>query len=168
MLVIHGTYHLFPKRVAFRNDFCLKCGAQRRAFQIRTFDILHVFWVPLLPIGFWKRWRCTSCGADPHANVKTRRSYKIAGVAILLLMTLGFWFAPIEKGDEVLFWALRIGAPLLAVWAIWNIRTTPVEPTLTQQLAAVAPAQDATCPLCGFALANTPTWHCPRCGLRRA
>lgn len=168
MFLIHGTYHLSPKRVAFRNDFCLKCGVPRRAFQIRTFDLLHIFWVPLLPLGFWKRWRCGTCGSDPHANVRTRRSYKIAGIAILLLMGVGFWLAPMEKDLVEVTWAFRIGAPLLAVWAVWNVVKTPVEPSLARRLAEIPANEDAACPVCGFPLANTPNWHCSHCGLRRA
>ena len=30
----------------------------------RTFDVLHVFFIPFLPLGFWKRWLCAMCGAE--------------------------------------------------------------------------------------------------------
>ena len=55
MLVIHGVYRWGRKLVAYRNDYCLSCAAPRLAFQHRTFDVLHAFWIPLIPIGLWKR-----------------------------------------------------------------------------------------------------------------
>jgi hypothetical protein len=56
MILVHGFYRFKPKRVAFRNDFCLACAKAVRAFQVRTFDVLHVFWIPLLPV--WHRPKC--------------------------------------------------------------------------------------------------------------
>src|ERR1700686_3493787 len=47
MLIIRGSYHFWPKRVAFRNDYCLRCQAPRRSIAIRTFDVGHLFWNPI-------------------------------------------------------------------------------------------------------------------------
>ena len=51
MIIIHGVYRFAPKRRAFRNDFCLTCKAN---------------WIPLLPLGVWKKRVCSVCGRDPH------------------------------------------------------------------------------------------------------
>ena len=75
MLIIHGVYHLWPKRVGFRNDYCLGCDKPRRSFAVRTFDVGHLFWIPILPVGLWKHWKCSECGRDPHVHVRTRRSF---------------------------------------------------------------------------------------------
>jgi len=52
MLIINGIYRFRPKHVAFPNDYCLSCSQPRRSVQIRTFDTLHIFWIPILPLGF--------------------------------------------------------------------------------------------------------------------
>ena len=84
MFIIHGAYHFWPKPVAFRDDYCLSCQSPRRSIAIRTLDVGHIFWIPVLPVGFWKHWKCISCGKDPHVNPKTRRSFLWAGLLCLI------------------------------------------------------------------------------------
>src|ERR1035438_6787107 len=78
MLIVRGAFHFRPKRVAFRDDYCLSCRAPRRAVAVRTFDVGHIFWIPILPVGFWRHWVCSVCGGDPHARSKARRYFKWA------------------------------------------------------------------------------------------
>ncbi len=47
--IVFGVYHWRAKRLAFRNDYCLACGEVRRSVQLRTFDVGHIFWIPILP-----------------------------------------------------------------------------------------------------------------------
>ena len=56
MLLVNGLYHFRPTRVAFRNDFCMSCHLPRRSVQIRTFDVWHLFRIPILPLGFPRRY----------------------------------------------------------------------------------------------------------------
>jgi len=168
MHIIHGTYHWFPRRVAFRNDFCLACAAPRRAVQFRTLDVFHVYWVPVLPLGWWKRWHCAKCGNRPDHNVKTRRFFKVAGLLVLLFFTALVWLAP-GIPDEPGSWAVRVVAPLGAVaTAIHLARSSPDDPGYKVRLLEVIPADDATCPFCGVPLFNANTeCYCPSCQVKR-
>jgi len=170
MLVVHGTYHWARKIVGYRNDYCLTCNSQRLAFQHRTFDAIHIFFIPVLPLGLWKRWHCSVCGSNPHASTRTRKSLKWAGVAILLLMSLSGWaVSTSEQPDDVAFiWGMRILSPIAFVWALRvTLKHTP-EVNLKEQLRAVAPILDASCPVCHVMLSPTePAWRCPRCGMHR-
>jgi len=170
MLLVHGRYLWARRLVAFRNDYCLACGAPRLAYRHRTFDVLHVFWIPFLPLGFWKRWHCAVCGNDPHEQVRTRRWLKWVGVVILLLMTLTFWTVPAkdETGDLIFTWVMRLGAPLLAAWAVWATLKSPPDDRLKELLAAVEPNRDHRCPACQVDLIpEDPDWRCPQCGMTR-
>jgi hypothetical protein len=171
MFLIHGVYRFWPKRVAFRNDYCLRCQTPRRSIAIRTFDVGHIFWIPFLPVGFWKHWKCTVCGQDPHVHVKTRRSFKWAGLICLLFMSAAFWVAPVDSDPELMIigWMLRVAAPLGAVLLFVHLLRTPKEPSLRQRLAAIEPASDAVCPFCGTPLiAGAGTrWSCTGCGALR-
>src|SRR5262249_35658489 len=91
MLVVYGIYKVARRIVAFRNDYCLSCAAPRLAYRHRTFDILHVFWLPVLPLGMWKRWHCSACGNDPHRQFRTSRGMKWLGIALLAFFALVFW-----------------------------------------------------------------------------
>jgi hypothetical protein len=140
------------------------------AFQHRTFDVYHVYWVPLLPLGFWRRWRCGACGSDPHANVRARRSLKWAGCAILALFALSAWAvtpAP-QPAGAAFTWALRIGAPIALVFAVRATLRSPPDVRLGDVLRTVSPVTDVHCPDCREMLfPEEPAWRCPRCGMRR-
>jgi hypothetical protein len=171
MLLIHGAYHFWPKRVAFRNDYCLRCSAPRRAIAIRTFDVGHIFWIPILPVGFWKHWTCAVCGCDPQASVNTRRSFKWVGLALLLLVSVAMWATPIDSDPEStrLGWILRIAAPLGSAVLLRHLLRTPKEPSLRARLATIEPAADTLCPFCETPLISGAgtRWSCTGFGVVR-
>jgi hypothetical protein len=170
MLILHGTYSWWRRIVAYRNDYCLTCSAERMAFQHRTFDVHHVFWIPILPLGLWKRWHCTECGQDPHASPRTRKSLKWAGVACLAFFTLSAWMvSPAEKPEDTVFiWVVRLAGPLATAWAAWATARSPAGERLKEKLRGVRPLMDTACPLCRVTLfPSEPAWHCPQCGIRR-
>jgi hypothetical protein len=167
MFIIHGAYHFWPKRVAFRNDYCLSCRGVRRSVRTRTFDVGHVFWIPVLPVGFWKRWACSACGRDPHANPKTRRSYKWAGLICLIFVSVIFWATPAPPDFVVGGWVIRVSFPLAAILLLRHLLRTPRDLSLKEQLATVPPASEAICPFCTTPLVGGDRWSCPGCGVIR-
>jgi hypothetical protein len=169
MLLIHGVYHFWPKRVAFRDDYCLSCDGPRRAIARRTFDVGHIFWVPLIPVGIWKHWACTACRRDPHASPKTRRWLKWVGLICLVLLSAMFWATPIDASVSVLGWLLRVGPLVGAAVLLYQVLAFPLEPSLRARLAAIPPASDSVCPFCQTPLmaGSGVHWACPSCGAER-
>jgi hypothetical protein len=164
-----GMYSFGSKRVAFRNDYCLRCRAAQLAVQIRSFYAIHVYWVPLLPVGFFKVWRCVKCDTNPHATVHTRRVFKAGLVLIVALGALPFWFLPAEGSDWGMVWAIR-GASVVALAASlwWATTGHQADPSLRDALAGVRPYDARTCPFCSGYLYDQPYLHCPACALRCA
>lgn len=167
MFIVTGAYHWWPKRVGFRNDYCLACAAERRAVRIRTFDAGHIFWIPVLPVGFWKHWYCTVCENDPHVNPKTRPFFKWAGVLILILLAIMAWSEPVTADSVWFTWACRVGAPLVAFLLLIHLLRSPKELSLKERLAAVQPAMDTICPFCDTPMVGGSRWSCPSCGVVR-
>lgn len=168
MLIVYGVYRWKPKPVAFCNDYCLSCGEARRAVQIRTFNAGHIFWIPILPVGFWKRWVCITRGHDPHVSTQTRRGFKWVGLFILLIFSAVFWFVPVEPDSVALIWALRVATPVGAVLTLVHLFRTEKEPSLQSKLATVQPAADTVCPFCGAPLlVVSARCSCPGCGAVR-
>jgi hypothetical protein len=169
MFIIHGVYHFWPKRVAFRNDFCLSCEAPRRAIATRTFDVGHVFWIPILPVGLWKHWTCSVCRRHPHQNPKTRRSFKWLALFVLIIVAAAAWGIPLDPDLEIGTWIVRIGAPVGALVVLANLRRTRGEPSLRERLSTIPPADEVICPFCAYPLvAGTGTrWSCSDCGAMR-
>jgi hypothetical protein len=168
MFIKVGVYRFHPKRIAFRNDYCLSCRQARRSVQIRSFDVMHIFWIPLLPLGFWKHWICTACGRRPDVNVKTRRSFKWAGLFILLLLAVTFWVGPIPPDFTAGSWAIRIAAPLGAILLLVHLLRSSKDPSRKERLAAIPSATDTVCPFCGSnLLCLASQCSCPACGVLR-
>jgi len=169
LFIVYGVYRWKAKRVAFRNDYCLACGEARRAVQVRTFDVGHIFWIPILPAGFWKRWVCTVCGRDPHVSGKTRRGFKWAGLFILVLLAAFFWIVPVEPDIVAGSWIFRIAAPVGAILTLVHLLRTKKESTLKARLPTVQPAADTVCPFCGAQLLMLGSQcSCPVCGVVRS
>ena len=169
MIVVYGIYRFAPRRLAFRNDFCLPCESPSVAVQIRSFYVAHLYWLPLLPLGLWKKWFCSACGRDPHQPIRTRRFFKVLLVLFLVLMSIPFWVETPRDVDAPTIWAIRLvmlGAVGGAIW--WATRGHRAPPSLREGLARVTPYEARTCPLCGGQLFDNPRWHCSACGAERS
>lgn len=169
MMIVRGAYHFWPKRVAFRNDYCVVCDAPRRAVAVRTFDVGHVFWVPILPVGFWRHWTCSVCGRKPHTRSKLRNRLLFAGLYLLIAMSVGFWAVPADPSFELGTWVCRIAAPVGALVLLVYLLRGLKQPSLRKKLAAIPPAADTVCPFCAVPLAmgTGDRWSCPNCGAVR-
>jgi hypothetical protein len=168
MLIVHGIYRWWPKRLAFRNDYCLRCGGPRRSVQIRTFDVWHIFWIPILPLGFWKRWFCTTCGRQPHASRKTRRPFKWAGLFVLLFFAAVSWAVPLTPDVAVWMWVVRLGSPVAAAALLIHLLKTKKDPSMKERLEGIPRATDTVCPFCGSQLLTlASSCSCPVCGVAR-
>jgi hypothetical protein len=169
VLVEAGVYRFWSKRVAFRNDYCVACDAQRLAVQVRSFYVGHVWWVPVLPLGFWKQWVCSACSRPPHVVTRTRRGFKVALIGVAILFALPIWLLTPEPGEVAGFWSLRLASVVLLAGSIWWATTGHrANPSLREGLARVQPYAARTCPFCGGYLQDQPSWHCPACAVERA
>ncbi len=168
MRVIRGAYHFWPKRVAFRDDYCLRCRAPRRAVATRSFDVGHIFWIPILPVGYWRHWTCAECGHDPHKSRRTRRRFLWAGWLCLAAVSVLLWAMPSENDLGAGGWTLRIAAPLAAILLFAYLLRAPNDPSLRERLAALPPTADVVCPFCSTALVSGGArWSCPGCEVVR-
>jgi hypothetical protein len=112
----------------------------RRSEQIRSFDVCHLFWIPLLPLGFRWRWRCTACHGSPHVPRGVRAGFKWAGVVVFVVLAAIFWRIRITPDIRVYGWLMRVATPIGAVLIVFNILRPAKGLSLKQKLAVVAPA----------------------------
>lgn len=169
VILVHGMYQFAPRRLAFRNDFCLACRATRIAVQVRSFYVAHVYWIPVLPLGRWKAWVCSVCGRDPHEPVQTRRLFKVLLAIIVALMAVPLWFATPGADEATIIRVMRLVTLVAFCGALWwATRGHRAAPSLRSRLATVLPYEARTCPFCGGSLFDNPRWHCPACSLERS
>lgn len=168
MIVIYGFHRFRPRLLAFRNDYCLRCRAPKRSVQVRTFNFLHIFWIPLIPLGYGKRWVCATCRREPHVSRNKDRAVKWGYFAVLALFAFIFWSGPIPKDFVGGAWAIRIVTTLGALLVFVNLQRTPKDPKLKDMLATIPLATDTECPLCKIPLLVGSQTYCPQCGVQRA
>ena len=168
MLIVRGAYHFWPKRVAFRNDYCVRCDAPRRSVATRSFDVGHIFGIPILPVGFWRHWTCSVCGRKPHARSKLR-PLMWSGLYLLIAISVIFWAVPLDPAFAVGSWICRVAAPAAAMVLAVRLLRDLRRPSLRKRRAAITPADDTVCPFCAAGLvAGTGTrWSCSECGVVR-
>ena len=174
MLIIHGRYHFWPAYTAFKNDYCRSCGADRICVEVQTFDVVHIYWIPLVPFGTQKRWFCSTCGQDPHVRTKTRRWVKILGCVFFAItaafLGIGPWLEKNPKDETLLGLSavaigLTVAALALGISAAKQEPDSPIRPNENDENSRTSSLVD--CPLCGTALVDSPQWHCPNCNAVR-
>src|SRR5712671_2886084 len=106
MVIIHGQYHFGRRKVGARKDFCNACKRECLSELWRSFDCLHFFWIPLLPVGTHERWLCTLCNQNPR-KIQTRKGFKIAGLVASGLMLVMFSFDR-ETKERGTIWGARL------------------------------------------------------------
>ena len=173
-MIWHGAYRWFPRKVGFRNDYCMTCRAPRRAEQVRTFDVLHLNLVPVLPLGFRRRWVCQECGLRPRQVRLTLRLIAQMVLVASLIEAATFWgsifFVGLAIAEDVdAFWFLGVICSVVAVaLGGYLIFWPPAGPSYEELRQSVPAANDTKCPFCGTPLIDEFfDCHCPDCGAKR-
>jgi hypothetical protein len=55
MLVIHGLYRFKQHRIGVCKDLCNACEKETVTEEWRSFNVGHLYFIPLLPLGWRKR-----------------------------------------------------------------------------------------------------------------
>jgi hypothetical protein len=164
MFIVYGTYRLAPKLVAYRNDWCNHCDKPVLAQQWRSFYVGHLFWIPCLPLGFYKTWRCKVCTKNPRDRVQTSVGMIVAGLLAFTLIFVIMLFAPYSGKEAAMFWGMRLAfGSLVVVFALWlkaRLKELPPERN-------VEPLRNDRCLVCDGRTTDSPRWHCLDCGVTR-
>ena len=167
MIILYGKYRLGGKRIGYRNDFCLTCESEQIAEQHRTFDLGHLFFIPVLPMGYRNHWHCATCQSNPHDRTRTSKNLIVIFAAVVGLMAVLSWvgpFIPASK-DAAMIWSMRFlflfGFIGLVLW----IRQAKPIPGLKERLSSVAPLTGDSCLYCGGGLDRES--FCGACKVRR-
>jgi hypothetical protein len=167
MLLIHGAYHFGRRRVGARNDFCNACERVALAELWRSFDCLHLFWIPLVPIGSRERWLCTLCKQDPRKNYTTRKGFKIAGLLVVaLLLFCTFFTGDLDPKEKSGIWIMQVVLGLGFAGLLYSVLKKPPPLSVDERRARVVPLSMETCSYCHGPLRYQPQLHCPKCQIQ--
>ncbi len=169
MVVIFGRYYFGTKARWFRKDWCRHCDKEVRAIGSRPFIMLHLYWIPFLPLGFWRRWRCVECGKTPHSPARARRPIKFLLAGFLIFMAVYLWMVDMEGAPSSAgLWASRLFFTVLALGTtLWALRPADSRPW-REQFRHLGPCEDKECPSCHREITEGPDgWQCSECRIER-
>ena len=163
MLIFYGSYKVLPKVTRYRSDWCNVCNREVVSYQFKHLYIGHLFWIPLLPLGRYKIWRCAECKLDPRTRVKTSVGFYVGGVIALLLLLALFVFGDVEQDRATRFGlgaACVLGIAALSI----GLRHRLKEPPISHE---VKPLDGHTCLVCNTSLPGGEEPICTSCGAQR-
>ena len=154
MLVIHGHYKFFPKRVACKNAWCTSCEDETLAVGTRRILFLHLFFIPLLPLGKTTTWICGHCQGDVDARRPVRSwiaGCGIMGGAFFVLLALAGILGAVLSEKRQLDWTdslpfLDLGLVMIGGFRWVRRRAQRGYEAVAKQ---VEPLAGDACPLCG-------------------
>jgi len=167
-LPLEGVHSYKPRIVAYRNDSCVSCDGPRRAHQVRSFKAFQVYYIPVVPLGFWREWQCSECGKDPHVYSRRLRHTRW----VIVLLTGFFAIAGVvasfdEQGSIAITWLMRLGFPAVFFTALWFAFRKKPDRALREKLREVSQDLDNTCALCSGALIQDHGWRCSQRGAEK-
>lgn len=166
---LEGVQSYRSRIIAYRNDYCVTCNAQRRAHQIRSFKAYQVYYIPIIPLGFWREWQCAECSRDPHVYSSALRRVRWFIVLFAGMFAITGVIASFDQQDSaVTMWLMRLGLPALFFTVLWFVLRNKPDRALREKLRQIAPDRNDACALCSGALVLEHGWRCSQCGAERA
>ena len=168
MLIIHGKYRFGRRKIGARKDFCNACQRECLSELWRSFDCGHIFWIPLLPLGFRERWCCTLCHRIPRARYRTGKPMLVAGLIASAFFLAAMSMSKPKPGemDANFLWGARIFFLLAFLGLLYFVlKRGPAVPEADRRKADV-PLSTKRCIYCGGPLTGKPHLHCPACQVR--
>lgn len=163
MTIDFGRYRWFSKHIAYRSDYCLTCESPQIANQYRTFDFIHLYHIPVVPLGFWRHWHCAACDNDPHLRQRTARWVKILAAVVFGLLAVVYWLLYRIHREESSVITAILFTVMVPIFLVLAIRHRP-GPMLEEQLRTIPPLDDEHCYYCGGELWGMPR-QCEDCHL---
>jgi len=166
MLILHGQYKFGRRKAYCRNDYCTICNRARFTEGIRSFRVIHIFYIPLIPIGFGTEWRCASCGKDPYTRRPISRGLAIASFVLSLLLLAGciamLWEE--RRNNPAGLWLLLVMFGGL-VFVTANSLSGKRRFEYLARRKAVKPLRADVCPYCSTPTFQRITIRCDMCNI---
>ena len=170
MIFIFGKHRWQPQILGYRNDYCLTCDRQQVCVLRKTNDFLHLYYVPVFPVGRSTHWHCLKCDSHSHERLKTGRGTKLVAAILASVFAAIFWVLPVDQADQFAFMCIAIGATIVGL-LLWlsslnhkptatlpeRLKDVPVlSPEFCLNCVAELPPLTDTCPDCEVEYFPTP------------
>ncbi len=118
MILIYGTYRFGKKVVEEKEVYCKTCEEESLAKKESSFKMIHMFFLPLIPLGRDETWSCGKCGNDPSEPTRSK-GIRVLLVLITLATVVWAFLAEPKDGDVESIWMVRILLFLILLGVLW-------------------------------------------------
>jgi hypothetical protein len=153
MVLLNGLYRFGKRRSACKNAYCTHCQEATFVEGFRSFHCIHVYFIPLIPLGFMTDWRCTVCGNDPAGKRPMAGALAIAGLGAGVLGLAITFLIPYDPTEPATKWWMG-GIFGLLTGGMTFILLKGNRSEYLKLKEAVRPLDHDFCPYC-----NTPTFQ---------
>lgn len=163
MYIFYGIKKVRKKKLGYGKDYCNACEQEAIVEKWQWFRWLHLFWIPLIPLGYQHNWVCTLCNKDANAQYKRGLFGKVVISLITLLIATFLIFIP--EVTEPLAYGLLIrilSVPLFLVSVVWAYKHEK-EQSKDEKRKNITPVDTGKCVYCKYPLAMSPTLSCISC-----
>ncbi len=165
---LDGVHSYKSRIIAYRNDYCVSCDAPQRTHLVRSFKAYQLYYIPVIPLGFWREWQCSECGRDPHVYSITMRRTRWSIVLVSGFFAIaGVVTSFDEQRSIATAWLMRLVFPALFFAALWFALNTKPDRALREKLKEVNPDRDTICALCSGVLIQDHGWRCSECSVEK-
>jgi len=165
MLLIHGIYRWAPRMTGYRDGWCNHCRQVTHALQVKTWNVFHLYWVPVLPLGRYTALHCAVCKLDPTSRVSEPPALLFIGIVCFSLIFAAVMFAAFPPADQQTAWIVRAVMLGLIIVCAYKLRQRWKRPLPT---AAAYIYPDSLSKFCQNPLVPMhDSWYCEPCRLVR-
>lgn len=160
--ILHGHYRWGTRRAACKHEYCTICQRERMVEGYRSFRVIHLFFVPVIPLGNFTDWRCSTCGKDPYSKRPMPPWISVPGFVLGACAFVGVAIAPWEDDDfqSRIIMLCIFGA--LAAFSGYSLFGKRRREYLALR-RAVQPLPKDVCPLCGQPTLQRSKIRCELC-----
>jgi hypothetical protein len=164
MFLIFGIKRFGHKKVGYGKDFCNSCQNEAVVERYRWFSWIHIFFIPLIPVGYYSHTRCTICTNDPNAKVRTPIWQK----GIFLIVIAGLNWVLYQDGlltNLSYGLVIKLISMLMFIGCGYWIYKGRNEVSKKERRKQLTPVDQKTCIMCEGDIVVAKKTTCSRCKL---
>jgi len=164
MFFIFGLRKFGIKKVAYGKDFCNSCENEAVVDKFRWFSWIHLFFIPLIPLGYQYNYSCTICTNDPNAVIQTALWQKVIVASVFAGLNWLLYQSGIAEdlSYQVL---LKVFTMLALCASIYWIYAGSKKPSKKERRKHLTPVNQETCEKCEGVIVHAKVSRCTRCKL---
>jgi len=161
---IYGIKRLGRKKVGYGKDHCNACEREAVVEKWRWFTWFHLFFIPVIPLGFHHEWICTLCERDSNARYKSGIYIKIF-LSLFIFGVTALLFQPGATDGIEYGWIMKLLSALMFLASVFWLIKHKKQTSKKAFRKSITPIGTSTCLSCNEPLTLNLKLLCVPCKL---